>query len=283
MSDNESNEKRVFISYSQADKMAATEISSRLRDSELKVWFDEWEIGPGKNITESIRFGAKSSDIILLLVSDASKSSSWFQDEINSSLMSRAKDRRVIIIPILLDEGLVPSNLSDFRFLDLSKDFSAGVKELASEIDALTSIDYSRLTPLDFEHLVADLMTSVGFTVEKQALSDFGYDFTASFHGIDPFGKPYREVWAVEAKLYKSGRISISLLRELAGVLSLSNKIHKCLIVTTGVLTSVARDALKEINLKTHGSLRVIDSDELTSLLRERSSLVSKYFGADTE
>lgn len=256
----------------------ALEILNRLRSAKLKIWFDEWEIRPGDKITESIRFGVKSSDIILLLISESSKSSSWLNEEINSSLMSRAKDRRVTIIPILLDAGTVPSNLSEFKFLDLSENFSAGLEELISEINAMTVIDYSRLTPQEFECLVADLLKSIGFRIEKQALSDFGYDFTAIFQTTDPFGKLHREIWAVESKLYKKGRISISLLHEIAGVFTLSTRIQKCLVVTTGSLTSVAREALNEINLRTHGAIRVIDEDELTALLRQRSSLVSKYF-----
>ena len=45
MSDGNFREKRVFISYSHTDKMAASKISEHLKDSNLKVLFDEWEIG----------------------------------------------------------------------------------------------------------------------------------------------------------------------------------------------------------------------------------------------
>jgi len=86
-------------------------------------------------------------------------------------------------------------------------------------------------------------------------------------------------VWLVEAKLYSHQRISIEIIRRLAGVLAVSPGATRGLLVTNAQLTSVAEEYVAELGQSSHIALRVVDGVELKRLLRQFPSVVSRHFG----
>jgi TIR domain-containing protein len=67
----EQGQRRVFLSYAQADKDVALSIAAALRGSGLHVWFAEWELAQGDSIAERVDAGLASSDVLVVLLSPA--------------------------------------------------------------------------------------------------------------------------------------------------------------------------------------------------------------------
>jgi hypothetical protein len=61
----------VFLSHNQADKPRVRRLAERLRTANLRVWFDEWVIGPGDDFYLAIERGLEASRTLVLCLSAA--------------------------------------------------------------------------------------------------------------------------------------------------------------------------------------------------------------------
>jgi HJR/Mrr/RecB family endonuclease len=267
---------KVFLSYAQADKDTARYIADALKRSGVSTLFDEWELQLGDSIVQHIERGVESSDFVLLLLSPAAVQSHWIQKEWSAAFSRELNDRAIRILPVLIADCDVPPILATRVVLDLRTNREAGVQRLVDQLSAAPAIQYSQLTPQDFEKLVADLLVELGFSVEVMLRTrDRGFDLVATYETRDPFGVTGKQKWLVEAKLYRNSRVSVSVLRELLGVLSIEQA-SMGLIVTNGNLTSEARHFLQAVDRGNR--LRLIDGTELTSLIARYPGLVERHF-----
>src|SRR5215469_6217655 len=97
-------QRRVFLSYAQADKDVARQIADALRGSGLHVWFAEWELMPGDSIAERIDAGLSSSDVLVVLLSPAALASRWVEQELSAALMREIRDRAIAVVPALVGD-----------------------------------------------------------------------------------------------------------------------------------------------------------------------------------
>ena len=67
----------VFLSHSEADKGVVREVATRLKADGVRVWLDEWEIGPGDNIPHKIEEGLEHSRVLVLFMSSSAFGSDW--------------------------------------------------------------------------------------------------------------------------------------------------------------------------------------------------------------
>lgn len=126
---------RVFISHSHQDKPAVSLIIDRLKQAGHEVWVDHLKLKPGDNISRKIQEGIASADAFLVVVSANSLSSKWVLQEFSSLALSELSKREPKIIPILLDDSAVPSYLSNYLYIDLSRDVAAGLDTLVRSLE----------------------------------------------------------------------------------------------------------------------------------------------------
>jgi hypothetical protein len=275
--------RQVFISYAHADKQIAHEIALALQRTDVRVWLDDWETAAGDSIVRRIRDGVESSDILLMLLSPSSVNSHWIHNELSWGLTRELKDRAITLIPAMVEECDIPAPLADWSILDLSEDLNVTVERFASQIGLVPELDFAKLDAQAFERMAADLLRELGFTVDAASIrGDHGFDFTAAYHTRDPFGAAQTDQWMVETKFYRKERVSVSVIRQMIGLIQLYRD-KKGLIITNSNLTSVARTFLEES--KFGRDLRIVDRTELTDLLMQHPDLTRAYFhrGADNE
>jgi hypothetical protein len=273
-----SRPQQVFISYAHEDRLVASQIANALRAASLQVWFDEWELASGDSIAKRIDDQIHAGDLLVVLLSPSSVKSKWVNDEWTAARPSDLQSRAVTVIPVLIADCTIPPMLKNLRFLDLRDDFEGGVQDLIQQIGLAPSIDFSKLNWSSFELLVSDLLSALGFSVERPSGHGAGFDFAATFEYKDPFGMPKREHWLVEVKLYKKQRVSLDTLSSMVLYLMTGEVSASGLVVTNGQLTSVATKYLREAALKSNREIRVIEGTELRALLLRYPHLVERYF-----
>ena len=279
-----SRPQQVFLSYAQADQDIARQIADSLRGAGLNVWFDEWALMPGDSILKRIEDVLRATDLLLVLLSPNSVASQWVTHEWNAALSRDLKARAVTVIPAIIADCEIPPLLADRAYLDLRTDLEGGIRRLVQQLEVVPEVDFSKLDGRSFELLVADLLTELGFSIEHQHIAhDSGFDFVASFSGVDPFGTERRESWLVEVKLYMNERVSLQALRQMVGYMMTVAGSHKGLVVTNSQLTSVAARYLENITKELGRELRVIDGTELRALLLRHPELVDRYFSEGAE
>jgi len=277
----EFRERRVFLSYAAADREMAQRLSDALRNAGIHAQGPAWELTPGDSIVERVRGFVRSSDLLLVLLSPNSTTSSWVQSELGGALANELKDRAVLLMPVLIADCTIPPNLSDRLYVDLRHDFTEGVQRLVAQLASAPELDFSRLDSFTFEKLVSELLVSLGFSVLGQKSMHSGaFDFLASYRYTDPFGAERTDTWLVEAKVYQDERVSVSALGQIFETLRKSPGATRGLVVTNSRLTSVAREFLSDSIESSGRELRIIDGTELSGLLIRYPNLVQRYFSS---
>jgi len=275
---------KLFISYASADQPITRVIAERLRTQGVSVWFDQFELQPGDSIAEVVRNAVRSSDYILVLLSPRSVESKWVQHELSTTYMLDLEARGIGILPVVIEDCIVPPLLAQRQWIDLRVDFDAAVDRLSEWIRGIPVVDFSRLTGRLFEELVADLLRQLHFgTVQQQAIVEDSnglrrqVDIMAERKMTDPFGDVRSETWLVETKFYRDERASVATIEQLlAYAYMLPPQGLHLLLVTDSQLTLSARNRLTHAN--SPSNITVIEGPQLKRLVLSHEQLVKKYF-----
>jgi uncharacterized protein YjbI with pentapeptide repeats len=95
-----------FISYSTNDQEFADRLYADLQARGVRCWFAPHHIQGGRKIHEQIDEAIKVYDKLLLILSDASMSSTWVKTEIANARAKEEQQKRQMLFPI----ALVPYN-----------------------------------------------------------------------------------------------------------------------------------------------------------------------------
>lgn len=265
----------VFVSYAHQDKATAQLLALRLQGIGMAVWLDT-NLQPGEPWQDVVDRKLRTSDYFIALISSASVNSKHFHDEVlRRDFVRGLSDRSISIIPVLLDDVEVPPSIRDILYLDFRADPTAAMEKLVATLASAIEIDLSVLSPYQFEELVADLLSSLGYEAEREVVfQGRQFDFRVAFTRVDPFEGSTAEDWLIEIKHYNSGRLSGAIIKELAHVaMMIRDQKTQIALVTSGQVTSAAREIVRQ------APLRLVEGIELKRLLLTRPELVRKHFG----
>jgi hypothetical protein len=127
----------VFISYSHQDADWVRSLAGNLHRQGLKVFFDEWDIGPGDVLVHQLEDGLLRASHGILVFSPAAVASRWVREEY-AAMVTRAVAGQQRLIPVLLGEVELPPFAAarvwvDFRRAD-GPEYDRRVRELAAAL-----------------------------------------------------------------------------------------------------------------------------------------------------
>jgi hypothetical protein len=108
----------VFISYARADGEHVRRVAESLHNAGLRVFFDEWEIGPGDVIVHHLDAAILNSRNGVLCVTPTALSRPWVQEEY-AALLTRAVEKKLRLIPVLFVDAELPAFLATRAWIDL--------------------------------------------------------------------------------------------------------------------------------------------------------------------
>lgn len=86
---------------------------------------------------------------MLVILSKASVRSEWTKKEINTGLLRELEEKRVVVLPVLLEDCEVPLFLRDKLYADFRSDFDLGLAAVTKAIDRITNDTRSRVQVAD--------------------------------------------------------------------------------------------------------------------------------------
>ncbi len=135
----------IFISYSRSDAAFVNNLAAHLVKHNAHVWIDSWELKVGDSIIERVQIAIQDSSALLIVLSKASVESEWCKKELNAGLMRELDEKRVVVLPVLAEECVIPPFLREKKYGDFRTDFDAGLKELVEALAGITAVDQGRL------------------------------------------------------------------------------------------------------------------------------------------
>lgn len=110
------NEPKVFISYSHDDAEWVHRFAEALREQDVQVWLDDWEIRLGDSIAAAIEAGLRGSDFIVLILTQANAHRPNVAFELGAAI---GMGKPVIpIIPADLESSAIPFPFRARRYLN---------------------------------------------------------------------------------------------------------------------------------------------------------------------
>ena len=135
----------IFISYSHADKTFVDKLAAHLVKHDAHVWVDTWELNVGDSILNRVQEAIQESSALLIVLSKASVASEWCKKELNAGLMRELDEKKVIVLPVLVEDCEIPVFLREKMYADFRKNFDVGLKALVEAVARVTKIDQGRL------------------------------------------------------------------------------------------------------------------------------------------
>jgi len=108
----------VFLSHSHADKPFARRLAADLRIAGHTVWIDEAEIRIGDSLVAKIREGIDQVDFVAAIISSNSVASEWVTRELDIASNREMKERRVVVLPLLVERVPLPGFLEGKLYAD---------------------------------------------------------------------------------------------------------------------------------------------------------------------
>ena len=108
----------IFLSHNSADKPFVRRLAQSLQSQGHVVWLDEAEINIGDSLIEKIREGLDKVDYVAVVLSQNSITSTWVQRELDISSNREIAEKRVILLPLMLQHVELPGFLLGKRYGD---------------------------------------------------------------------------------------------------------------------------------------------------------------------
>lgn len=135
----------IFISYSHADAEFVNKLAAHLVKSNAHVWVDTWELNVGDSILNRVQQAIQDSSALLIVLSKASVASEWCKKELSAGLMRELEEKRVVVLPVLIENCDIPIFLREKLYADFRANFDVGLNALLSAVARIINIDQGRI------------------------------------------------------------------------------------------------------------------------------------------
>jgi hypothetical protein len=129
----------IFISYSSKDSEFAEKLAFELVKNGIKVWIDKWALKAGDSLIDRIQSAIGDSAFLLIILSKNSVASEWCKKELNSALVRELEEKKVVVIPVVMEECQVPLFLREKLYANFKGGFENGILQLLKPLSGLIS------------------------------------------------------------------------------------------------------------------------------------------------
>jgi TIR domain len=113
--------RRIFISYSHADKTFVDWFAGELEQRGFDYWRDEKDLVPGDDVVYEVSEALHSARVVIIVISAASQVRPWLRYEL-SAATNRAINGVCRVIPLLIDGTSVPAMIQHLLYADFRSD-----------------------------------------------------------------------------------------------------------------------------------------------------------------
>ncbi|MFM0158530.1 toll/interleukin-1 receptor domain-containing protein [Paraburkholderia sediminicola] len=139
----------IFISYSHANRDFVDKLAGQLVREKVHVWLDRWELSLGDSLIDKVQNAVQGAGALLVVLSKASVESEWCKKELTAGLFRELDEKRVVVMPVLLEDCAVPMFLRDKFYADFRTDFDAGLRTVLEGVAKISNASLAREVSAD--------------------------------------------------------------------------------------------------------------------------------------
>lgn len=126
----------IFLSHNSKDKPFVRKLADDLRSQGFYVWVDEAEIKLGDSLIEKIRDGLDRVEYVGVVLSNNSINSQWVRKEIDIAMNQEIEDRKIKVLPLMLEKVDPPYFLKGKLYADFTSDekYASGLEMIISRL-----------------------------------------------------------------------------------------------------------------------------------------------------
>ncbi|HEY1710542.1 MAG TPA: toll/interleukin-1 receptor domain-containing protein [Rhizomicrobium sp.] len=157
----------IFLSHSHSDKPFARKIAADMRAYGHSVWIDEAEINIGDSLINKIREGLDRVDYVCAILSKNSIDSAWVQKELEIASDREIEEKRVVVLPLILDNVKLPGFLKGKFYGDFTDEakYDESFKKLLRSIGGGKKMDGDR-------HKIEELQAALKFAQSQAEVQE---------------------------------------------------------------------------------------------------------------
>jgi len=129
----------IFISYSHENKDFVDKLAMQLVHRNVSVWLDRWELSIGDSIIDKVQEAVDGASALLVILSKASIASEWCKRELSSGFLRELEEKRVVVMPVLLEDCDIPLFARGKFYADFRTNFDDGLRTVVEGIAKVTS------------------------------------------------------------------------------------------------------------------------------------------------
>lgn len=160
----------IFLSHSWEDKEFVRRLAKDLEQVGAKVWIDEAEISLGDSLINKISEGVDNMDYLAVVLSKTSVQSEWVKKEVNIAMTMEIKNKGVKVLPLIIDDCIIPALLIDKFFADFScpKKYKSSFEIIVKKLGLQNEANAQKIEPLELLNYGAfDLFDTKGKSSEE--------------------------------------------------------------------------------------------------------------------
>jgi hypothetical protein len=140
----------IFISYSHANSDIVEKIAANLVAKNIHIWIDKWQLAFGDSLIQRIQEGLTECSALLIVLSKDYLESEWCTKEQEAAILRELEEKKVIAIPILLEDCEIPIFLRGKYYADFRGDFDKAIHALQDSLLRRTDITLNRTQNFEF-------------------------------------------------------------------------------------------------------------------------------------
>lgn len=281
----------IFISYSHKDKAFVDQLAMQLVHRNVSVWVDRWELSVGDSLLERVQDAVDGASALLVILSKASVTSEWCKKELSAGLLRELEKKRVIVMPVMLEECDVPVFARGKMFADFRTDFDAGIRTLVEGIAKATTPSLARFKEPNYhvdwsidwgnvDGQLAIILNYVQMPLKQPYTCLTNIEILANAAATQIFEKNKKTHGVDAAKLHVLGVLNEKLTQngELKSLLS-DEREHIFRIVMEGPAKSeayVARIGIRRLGEDTGRDILINTSGVVSETFKHMSSVLKK-------
>jgi hypothetical protein len=111
----------------------------------VHVWVDRWELQVGDSLITKIQEAIQEASALIVVLSHASVQSEWCKKELSVGLVRELEEKRVVVLPLLLEDCQIPMFLRDKLYADFRTNYDAGLRLIREAVAKVTSDTLGRV------------------------------------------------------------------------------------------------------------------------------------------